>query len=86
MTFNARARNEFWIRGALRLGAALVALGTTSSAWAQIDIAPPLPNVLLLVDTSGSMEYLPDGTTRKPNAIFVKVRPDGTVHAYPLTK
>ena len=32
------------------------------------------------------VEYLPDGTTRKPNAIFVKVRPDGTVHAYPLTK
>jgi hypothetical protein len=35
---------------------------------------------------NGCIEYLPDGTTRKPNAIFVKVRPDGTVHAYPLTK
>lgn len=32
------------------------------------------------------VEYMPDGTTRKPNAMFVKVRPDGTVHAYPLTK
>jgi hypothetical protein len=32
------------------------------------------------------VEYMPDGTTRKPNTMFVKVRPDGTVHAYPLTK
>ncbi|MFC4033918.1 hypothetical protein ACFO3J_20885 [Streptomyces polygonati] len=32
------------------------------------------------------VEYLPDGTTRKPNALYVKVRPDGTVHAYPYTK
>ena len=33
-----------------------------------------------------SIEYMPDETTRKPNALFVKVRPDGTVHAYPYTK
>ena len=32
------------------------------------------------------IEYLPDGTTRKPDALYVKVRPDGTVHAYPYTK
>lgn len=32
------------------------------------------------------IEYLPEGTTRKPNAMYVKVRPDGTVHAYPYTK
>lgn len=32
------------------------------------------------------IEYMPDGTTRKPNAIYVKVRPDGTVHTYPYTK
>jgi type IV pilus assembly protein PilY1 len=31
-------------------------------ANAQIDSNPPLPNVLLLVDSSGSMEYMPDGT------------------------
>ncbi len=29
---------------------------------AQIDISPPLPNVLLLVDSSGSMEQMADGT------------------------
>jgi type IV pilus assembly protein PilY1 len=36
-------------------------------ARAQFDIDPPLPNVLLLVDTSGSMEYLiaPDPVTGK---------------------
>ena len=29
---------------------------------AQLDIAPPLPNVLFLVDTSGSMEFKTDGS------------------------
>src|SRR6188474_3484885 len=61
--FKARARNEFWTRGVLGLGTAPVALGATSSTWAQTDIAPPLPNVLLLVDTSGSMEFKADGST-----------------------
>ncbi|HMR80179.1 MAG TPA: hypothetical protein PKD61_33960, partial [Polyangiaceae bacterium] len=28
-----------------------------STAKAQVDVNPPLPNVMLLVDTSGSMEY-----------------------------
>ncbi len=37
-------------------GAASVALFATAAARAQIDLQPPLPNVLLLVDTSGSME------------------------------
>ncbi|MER7397413.1 putative T7SS-secreted protein [Streptomyces sp. NPDC000151] len=32
------------------------------------------------------IEFLPEGATRKPNAMYVKVRPDGTVHAYPYTK
>jgi hypothetical protein len=32
------------------------------------------------------IEYMPDGTTRKPDAIYVKVRPNGTVHAYPYLK
>ncbi len=38
-------------------GAALTGL-VASPALAQKDISPQLPNVLLLVDTSGSMEYL----------------------------
>jgi type IV pilus assembly protein PilY1 len=40
--------------------AATVASLPPSLAHAQLDIDPPLPNVLLLVDTSGSMEYLID--------------------------
>ena len=31
------------------------------AASAQVDVNPPLPNVLLLVDTSGSMEYMATG-------------------------
>ncbi|HTQ05371.1 MAG TPA: hypothetical protein VMI54_16020 [Polyangiaceae bacterium] len=45
--------------------AALALLGVTFSsgrARAQADLNPPLPNVLLLVDTSGSMESQIDGT------------------------
>lgn len=40
------------------LGMALVA----RNGSAQVDIEPPLPNVLLLVDTSGSMDYKIDGS------------------------
>ncbi len=44
----------------------LVALGALPVAprlaHAQVDVAPPLPNVMLLVDTSGSMEYRTDGS------------------------
>ena len=38
--------------------------GWSGSARAQLDIDPPLPNVLLMIDTSGTMEYLinPDAT------------------------
>ncbi len=39
------------------LAAFLLALGLPSLALAQADIEPPEPNVLLLVDSSGSMEY-----------------------------
>jgi type IV pilus assembly protein PilY1 len=49
----------------LALAAAAAALTLAERpARAQLDIDPPLPNVLLLVDTSGSMEYLvaPDAT------------------------
>jgi len=34
----------------------------SSTIYAQIDISPPLPNVLLLIDSSGSMEQMSDGT------------------------
>ena len=40
--------------------AASVALFTLPTS-AQIDVDPPLPNLMLLVDTSGSMEYLASG-------------------------
>ena len=39
---------------AVGLGFALLLAGTSK---AQVDVNPPLPNVMLLVDTSGSMEY-----------------------------
>lgn len=38
------------------------ALLVSTTAAAQIDLNQPLPNVLLLVDSSGSMEYMPDGS------------------------
>src|SRR5688572_2157518 len=37
--------------------AALSVLAWSAPARAQVDIYPPLPNVLLLIDSSGSMEY-----------------------------
>lgn len=42
--------------------AALGAMTLSGVARAQVDIEPPLPNVLLLVDTSGSMDYKIDGS------------------------
>ena len=59
-------------RTALRTILTSAALGTLSlvpqTTWAQLDTNPPLPNVLLLVDTSGSMEYMvsPDVSTGLP--------------------
>src|SRR5678815_760942 len=44
------------------------ALSIASAAHAQIDITPPLPNVLLLIDTSGSMENMIDGTAPEGSA------------------
>lgn len=44
---------------ALTLAAVAAVIGASPrAAWAQADTNPPLPNALLLVDTSGSMEYL----------------------------
>lgn len=40
---------------------ALTILASASFAHAQLDVNPPLPNVLLLIDSSGSMELMPDG-------------------------
>jgi type IV pilus assembly protein PilY1 len=52
-----------WLRRLLGAGA-LAALSLSSSrALAQADISPPPPNVLLLVDTSGSMDYKTNSTT-----------------------
>src|SRR5687768_15527326 len=44
------------------LGALLTALCAPSHASAQAEAEKPAPNVLLLVDTSGSMEFKADGT------------------------
>ena len=45
------------------LSAAVVPIAVGGTAAAQTaDVSPPLPNVLLLVDTSGSMEYNIDGS------------------------
>jgi type IV pilus assembly protein PilY1 len=60
---SARSRTKLWMRSALGFGTLFGALGATGPAAAQRDIAPPLPNVLLLVDTSGSMEFKTDGST-----------------------
>jgi type IV pilus assembly protein PilY1 len=49
----------------LRLGPLLcgvLATAASATAFAQTDENPPLPNVLLLVDTSGSMEQQIDGS------------------------
>ncbi len=48
-------------RAAAALAATAMALGHPTSAVAQLDISPPMPNVLLLIDSSGSMERMPDG-------------------------
>ena len=49
----------------LLLGSAFVAgtLASAGAARAQVDINPPPPNVMLLVDSSGSMEYKSSSTT-----------------------
>lgn len=53
-----RTLHRLWLASALMTAV----LATGEQAAAQIDIEPPRPNVLLLVDTSGSMEYMPDGS------------------------
>ena len=46
-----------WLRGLVGAGSLLASLLSVSRAQAQADVMPPPPNVLLLVDTSGSMDY-----------------------------
>ncbi|MGH7297474.1 MAG: hypothetical protein ACRELB_21235 [Polyangiaceae bacterium] len=43
--------------------ATLAVLASGAARAQQLDTNPPLPNVLLLVDNSGSMEYMVDGKT-----------------------
>jgi type IV pilus assembly protein PilY1 len=47
-----------FVKSLLVTSAALVVAASGGSALAQSDINPPLPNVLLLLDTSGSMENM----------------------------
>ncbi|HTB72063.1 MAG TPA: hypothetical protein VK762_02405, partial [Polyangiaceae bacterium] len=44
-------------------GVALLAIAPSARAQVQLDTNPPLPNVLILLDTSGSMERMIDGNT-----------------------
>ncbi len=55
---------------ALPFGALAATVLLSGTARAQSDVAPPLPNVLILLDTSGSMERMPNGT--------LPLRDDGT--------
>jgi type IV pilus assembly protein PilY1 len=50
-------------RAALALLAAGAVISASGAARAQEDVNPPLPNVMLLVDTSGSMEYQSSSTS-----------------------
>ncbi|HEX3776088.1 MAG TPA: hypothetical protein VHV51_16570, partial [Polyangiaceae bacterium] len=56
-----------WFRGSARvcsgLGVLVACLGYAGHALAQADTNPQMPNVLLLVDTSGSMEYKTSSST-----------------------
>ncbi|MEU1627007.1 hypothetical protein ABZ746_17140 [Streptomyces sp. NPDC020096] len=50
------------------------------------ELGPGKEGFFKLPEGNDCIEYMPDGSIRKPNALFVKVRPDGTVHAYPTTR
>lgn len=50
------------------------------------ELGPNKDGFFRLPEGHTCVEYLPDGTTRTPNSIFVKVYPNGKVHAYPLTR
>ncbi|MFB8398975.1 hypothetical protein [Streptomyces yangpuensis] len=44
------------------------------------------PEAPLLHEGHGCIECMPDGTRCTPNALFIKVYPNGKVHAYPTTR
>lgn len=46
-----------WLRGLFGAGSLLALCLAPGRAHAQADVKPPPPNILLLVDTSGSMDY-----------------------------
>ncbi|MFE5622052.1 hypothetical protein ACFQ8S_08310 [Streptomyces virginiae] len=50
------------------------------------DIGPGRTGFFKLPEGHGCIEYMPDGTTRTPNSLFVRVYPNGKVHAYPTTR
>jgi type IV pilus assembly protein PilY1 len=68
----SKSRSVASSRLAASLLTALAAIATPRAASAQADVNPPLPNVLLLVDTSGSMEY--ESSSNR----FPTCDPDGT--------
>jgi type IV pilus assembly protein PilY1 len=51
------AARSKWLRGLLAAGPLLTSVLGAGRAHAQADVSPPAPNILLLVDTSGSMDY-----------------------------
>ncbi|WP_327296317.1 MULTISPECIES: hypothetical protein [unclassified Streptomyces] len=50
------------------------------------ELGPGKTGFFKLPKDNDCIEYMPDGSIRKPNSVFVKVRPNGTVHAYPTTR
>ena len=62
-TYRQSSSNRLARRLALAVGAfGASLLGAQSSRAQQTDVNPPLPNVMLLLDSSGSMESMADGT------------------------
>jgi type IV pilus assembly protein PilY1 len=62
-----RMRMARSLAGALA-GAALIVAARGTAHAQQLDVNPPLPNVLLLVDNSGSMERMIDGSVPEDTA------------------
>lgn len=64
-----RASRRVAVRSALALGAFGASLLSAHVSRAQqTDVNPPLPNVMLLLDSSGSMEMMADGTDPDANS------------------
>lgn len=61
-TRDRRSAGRSLRRHALVGGIAAAVLLAPAASRAQSDVAPPLPNVLILLDTSGSMERLPNSS------------------------